>query len=51
MYRVIRFVGIIICRILFRFEIKGKENLKQDTNFMVPVWSMVACDYKICILF
>lgn len=35
MYRVIRFVGIIICRILFRFEIKGKENLKQDTNFIV----------------
>lgn len=35
MYKIIRFFGIIILRILFRFEIKGKENLQQESNFIV----------------
>lgn len=35
MYKVIRFVGKIICKLLFRFEIKGKENLNQESNFIV----------------
>lgn len=35
MYRIIRFIGIIICKILFRFEIIGIENLKQESNFIL----------------
>ena len=35
MYKIIRFIGIIIGHLCFRFDIKGKEKLNQENNFIL----------------